>query len=336
MRLPRLLIVSLCLGLFGLSLFAPLPVAHAQGQVSPYTVTVPVKDTSDAQRDDAFGTALSQVMARVAGGQDLRTKAGYADALKAAPGMVQQYHYQRGTPAQGGISLQVIFDQGAVQRAVSQMGVASNAATKPPVLLLVRDEDGSVLTRDALAALAQTAATRGYSVVLADPSKVTDTPTVTNADPEQLVTLARQYKTGLILLGQLRSNNADWNLVSGGPQQRWSNTAADNGALLTDAGNALADRLGKQLNVIGAGNIDGKIWVSDVRSAMDYANLLGVLRADPMLHQVATLSAQGDGMLLSVKAGLPMTALAVSLTAGGRLLQGEAHSGADISLRWVH
>ncbi|WP_266157699.1 DUF2066 domain-containing protein [Dyella silvatica] len=336
MRLPRLLIVSLCLGLLGLGFFAAPRVGHAQGQVSPYTVIVPVKDTSEAQRDEAFGVALSQVMVRVAGGQDLRSKAGYADALKNAPGMVQQYHYQRGSPAQGGINLQVIFDQGAVQRAVSQMGVASNSASKPPVLLLVRDQDGSVLTRDALGALAQTAATRGYSVVLADPSKVADTPTVSNADPEELVTLARQYKTGLILLGQLRSNTADWNLVSGGPQQRWTSNAADNMALLSDAGNALADRLGKQLNVIGAGNIDGKVWVSDVRSAMDYANLLAALRADPMVHQVVTLSAQGDGMLLGVKAGLPMTSLAANLTADGRLLQADAHSGADISLRWVH
>lgn len=336
MRLSRLLIVSLCLGLLGLGFFAVPQAVRAQGQVSPYTVIVPVKDTSEAQRDEAFGVALGQVMVRVAGGQDLRSKAGYADALKDAPGMVQQYHYQRDAPAQGGISLQVVFDQGAVQRAVAQMGVAGNSATKPPVLLLVRDQDGSVLTRDALGALAQTAATRGYSVVLADPSKVTDTPTVANADPEELVTLARQYKTGLILLGQLRSNTADWNLVSGGPQQRWTSNAADNTTLLSDAGNALADRLGKQLNVIGAGNIDGKVWVSDVRSAMDYANLLATLRADPMVHQVVTLSVQGDGMLLGVKAGLPMTSLAVNLTADGRLLQADAHSGADISLRWVH
>lgn len=327
MRISRLLIVGLLLALL-------LPAAHAQGQVSPYTVTVPVNDTSEAQRDEAFGVALSQVLARTAGGQDLRSKPGYADALKGAPGIVQQYQYQRGT-AGAGMSLQVTFDQGAVQRAIAQMGVAGTAG-KPPVLLLVRDEDGSVLTKDALAPLAQTMVSRGYNAVLADPGKTAETPTVASADPEQMFNLARQYKTGLVLLGQLHGDSADWNLVSGGPQQRWSGTGTSATALFTDAGNALADRLGKQLNVIGSGNIDGKLWVSGVNSAMDYANLLATLRADPMVRQVVTLSAQGDGMMLGMKTGLPLNALANNLAAGGRLLQADAHTGADASLRWVH
>jgi hypothetical protein len=330
MRLTRLLFVGLLLAL--LLPAVNITAAHAQGQVSPYTVTVPVTDTSEAQRDGAFGAALSQVLARTAGGQDLRSKPGYADVLKSAGGIVQQYQYQR---AGGGLALQVSFDQAAVQRAIAQMGVAGTAG-KPPVLLLVRDEDGSVLTKDALAPLSQAVAARGFSVVLADPVKAGEGPSVAAAEPEQILALVKQYKTGLVLLGQLRGNDADWNLVSGGPQQRWSSTAANSAALFTDAGNALADRLGKQLNVIGAGNVDGKLWVSGIASAMDYANLLGLLRADPSVRQVVTLSAQGDGMMLGVKSNLPLGMLASSLAAGGRLLEGDAHPGADASLRWVH
>jgi len=325
MRLSRLLFVGLLLALL-------IPAAHAQGQVSPYTVTVPVTDTSEAKRDEAFSVALSQVLARTAGGQDLRGKPGYDDALKAAPGIVQQYQYQR---ASGGLALQVSFDQGAVQRAVSQMGVAGTSG-KPPVLLLVRDSGGNVMDKDALAPLSQAVAQRGFNVVLADPGKTTDGPSVATADPEQIFALSRQYKTGLVLLGQLRNDGADWNLVSGGPQQKWSSSGPLNQQTLIDAGNALSDRLGKQLNVIGSGNVDGKLWVSGVVSAQDYANLLATLRADPMVRQVVTLSAQGDGMLFAVKTGLPLNVMAGSLTAGGRLLEGDAHSGADASLRWVH
>jgi hypothetical protein len=69
---------------------------------------------------------------------------------------------------------------------------------------------------------------------------------------------------------------------------------------------------------------------------MDYANLLAFLRADPNVRQVTTLSAQGDGLLLSVKASLPMDALANSFAASGRVLRGDSHSDADASLRWVH
>lgn len=326
MRLSRLLLVCLVLG------FAPLLSVHAQGQVSPYTVVVPVADTSDAARNNAFSDALAQVLARTSGGQDLSSKPGYPDALKNASGIVKQFQYQR---AASGMTLQVSFDEAAVQRTVSQLGVSS-AGPRPPVLLVVRDEDGSVLTREALATLTQSVAARGYSTVLADPAKTGDTPNLTTAEPDQVAALARQYKTGLILLGQLHGTSADWVLVSGGPQQRWTNNGANAAALLADAGNGLADRLGKQMNVIGSAAVDGKLWVSQVNSAADYANLLATLRADPSVRQVTTLSAQGDGMLFAVKASLPMDVLAANLAAGGRLLRGDAHSDADASLRWVH
>lgn len=326
MRLSRLLLVCLMLG------FAPLLPVHAQGQVSPYTVVVSVADTSDGARNNAFGDALAQVLARTAAGQDLSSKPGYADALKGASGIVQQYQYQRATT---GLSLQVTFDQAAVQRLVTQLGVAA-AGPRPPVLLVVRDEDGSVLTRDALAPMAQALTARGYSAVLADPAKVGDSPSLSSAEPDQIGALARQYKTGLILLGQVHGTGADWALVSGGPSQRWSTNGANVGAALAEAGNSLADRLGKQLNVIGSATVDGKLWVSQVNSAVDYANLLAALRADPTIRQVSMLSAQGDGMLLAVKASLPMDTLAANLAAGGRLLRGDTHTGADASLRWVH
>ena len=151
MRLPRLLLAAL-LGLTALAL-------HAQSQVpaSPYAVVVPVTDTSEAQRDQAFGTALGQVLERVAGGQDLRDKPGYDDALKGAPGLVQQFQYQR---AGTGIVLQVNFDPGAVRQLITQLGVPA-AGVKPPVLVLVHGSDGSLLGKDALAALARAAGARG-------------------------------------------------------------------------------------------------------------------------------------------------------------------------------
>ena len=325
MRLSRLLLLCLVLGL------APLLSAHAQGQVSPYTVVVSVADTSDGARNAAFGDALAQVLARTSGGQDLSSKPGYADVLKGASGIVQQFQYQR---AATGMALQVTFDQSAVQRAVSQMGVAASGS-RPPVLLLVRDEDGSVMTHDALAPLAQAVTAKGYGTVLADPGQTSESLSLTSSAPDQVAAVARQYKTGLILLGQVHGNSADWMLVSGGPQQKWNSQGASTAAILTDAGNALADRLGKQLNVIGSASVDGKLWVSQVNSAMDYANLVAVLRADPNVRQVTTLSAQGDGMLFAVKSGLPMDALANSLAAGGRVLRGDVHTDADASLRWV-
>ncbi|UGB38613.1 DUF2066 domain-containing protein [Frateuria soli] len=329
MRLSRLFFAFLLLGFLAPAAWAQVP-ASVPG--SPYAVVVPVADTSEAQRDEAFATALAQVLERVAGGQDLRSKPGYDDALKGAPGLVQQFQYQR---AGSGIVLQVNFDPGAVRRLIAQIGVPA-AGVKPPVLVLVHGSDGSLLGQDALGALAQAAAARGYQLAYPDPSHVPEAAAVANADPTALAMITQRYHTGLILVGNLKGGSADWTLVSGGKPLPWSDQALSTDALLTDAANGLADRLGKQLNVIGAGISSGTLWVSKVDSAQAYANLLAMLRADPSVREVNTLAADNDGFLLGIKSSTPTTALAASLAAGGRVIQGSPHAGADASLQWLH
>ncbi|NUO73455.1 MAG: DUF2066 domain-containing protein [Frateuria sp.] len=327
MRLHRLLLAVLLLG------FAAIPL-HAQtaAPASPYAVVVPVTDTSEAQRDQAFGTALGQVLERVAGGQDLRDKPGYDEALKGAPGLVQQFQYQR---AGTGIVLQVNFDPGAVRRLVTQLGVAA-AGVKPPVLALVRGSDGSMLGKDSLGGLAQAAAAHGYTLAYPDPARPPDAKALAGADPAALAQVTQRYRTGLILVGNLKGGSAEWTLVSGGKPQSWSDQAVSEGTLLADAGNTLAEHLGKQLNVIGASVSNGKLWVGKVDSAQAYANLLAMLRADPSVREVSTLGADNGGFLFAVRSSVPTAALATSLAAGGRVMQAAPHAGADASLQWLH
>ena len=332
MRLSRLLIVTLLLGFVtGLPSIA---LSQALPPSSPYTVVVPVTDVSDAQRAQAFSTALGQVLARVSGGEDLTGKPGYGDALQNAAGIVKNFQYQRGDGNPPTLTLAITFDQGAVQRLITQFG-ATTAGVKPPVLLVVRGADGKVLGKDDLGALADAVGKRGYPVSFADPTQLPDLDKLGSADPAAMSAISRLYHTGLVLLGDLHGNSADWTLVSGGQAQHWSGQGSGND-LLADGGNSATGRLGQALNVIGSATVDGKLWVSGLHSAMDYANLLSLLRSDPSVQKVATLGAQDDGLLLSVKAGMPLDGLAANLTAGGRLIQGEAHDGADVSLRWLH
>ncbi|HEY8586318.1 MAG TPA: DUF2066 domain-containing protein [Rhodanobacter sp.] len=327
MRLSRLLITAVLL------FAAALPSVRAQVASSPYTVVVPVVDTSDAQRDQAFAVALGQVLTRVAGGQDLRSNAGYGDAMANASAIVQKFQYQRATT---GLVLEVAFEPGAVRRLVSQLGVRS-AGIKPPVLLLVQGRDGNLLDAAGLASLAAAADARGTNVLYPDADSFPDLTKVAAADPAALAQINRQYRTGLVLLGTLRPGGADWTLVSGGQAQRWSGQGATTDALLGAAGTQLVDRLGKQLNVIGAGPSQGKLWISGLDSALDYAGLMAALGNDPSVQQVVTVQAQDNAVMLSVKASVPISALAANLAAGGRLLvQGEAHPGADANLRWLH
>lgn len=315
--------------LLGLALLQPL---RAQG-VSPYSVTVPVTDTSDAQRSDAFASALSQVLVRVAGGQDLRGKPGYDDALKNAAALVLHFQYAR---AAAGMNLSVDFEPGAVRHLVTQLGVVDSVGGKPPVLLMVRGSDGQLLDKGALASLAAAAGARGYDVAYVDAANAPDPAKVDAADPATLAAINQQYHTGLVLLGTLHNGGADWTLVSGGKAQRWNDKAATEDTLMANAGSGMVDRIGKQLNVIGSTVNDERLWVSDLDSAMDYANLLNLLRNDPSVRSVATLGAADDGMLFEVKSVMPVDALAANLAASGRLIRGEAHPDTDASLRWLH
>ena len=326
MRQSRLLILFLLLG------FVALPPLHAQTSGSPYSVTVPVTDTSDAQRDQAFGTALAQVMTRVAGGQDLRSNPGYAAALGGAGSLVQKFQYQK---AATGLVLDVDFAPASVRRLVAKLGVAS-AGIKPPVLLLVQHPDGSAVDETELASLATSAAARGTTVVYPAAGSELDPAKVAAADPAALAAINQRYHTGLVLLGKLQEGSAHWTLISGGQAQHWSNQGATEDAMLAAAGNDLVDRLGKQLNVIGSVASEGKLWVGGLDSAADYASLLATLSADPSVQQVITVGAQNDGVLLDVKASVPMSALAANLAASGHLLlQGQPHDGADANLRWL-
>lgn len=98
------------------------PAALAQAGV--YAATVPVAGTSDAQRDAAIGSALTQVLQQVAPG----FKASPA-VLAKAPGYVRNFHYKRAASGNG-LELQVEFDPGAVQRLVgSQAGGATSGGS---------------------------------------------------------------------------------------------------------------------------------------------------------------------------------------------------------------
>jgi hypothetical protein len=92
---------------------------------NPYSTTVPVAGTSDAQRDAAISAALADVLQRVSPGV-----AAPPDVLAQASGYVRAYHYRRA--ASGGLELQVDFDPGAVGRMVAQAANPGGALAGQP------------------------------------------------------------------------------------------------------------------------------------------------------------------------------------------------------------
>jgi hypothetical protein len=97
---------------------SPAAAAPAVTQASPFSATVPVAGTSDAQRSAAIAAALTQVLQQVSPGF-----APAPDMLSNASGYVRDYHYRRAASG-AGLELQVDFDPGAVGRLVAQGGGA--------------------------------------------------------------------------------------------------------------------------------------------------------------------------------------------------------------------
>jgi len=88
-----------------------------------YSATVPVADTSDAARDTALSTALTQVLQRLA-----PQAVPSADVLGQAPGLVRNYKYQRAASGNG-LQLDVDFDPGSIRHLLQQLD--ATAATAP-------------------------------------------------------------------------------------------------------------------------------------------------------------------------------------------------------------
>ena len=162
----------------------------AVAQTSIYTVTVPVADTSAAVRDQAFATGLTQVLARASNGADPRGKPGFADAMKQPGGLVQQYQYARTGGANGApLSLDIVFDPGAIRRVLA-VGDAAVAAPKAPVLVIAHDDSGKLLGQQDLLPLAQMADTRGYQTVLPKPDSTLDANAIAGGDAGAIATVA--------------------------------------------------------------------------------------------------------------------------------------------------
>jgi len=106
---------------------APAPTPAGDPAANSYSATVPVAGTSDAQRNTAIASALTQVLQQVSPGF-----AASPDALAQASGYVRDFRYKRAA-AGGGLELQVDFDPGAVSRLVAaNQGAAANAGGATP------------------------------------------------------------------------------------------------------------------------------------------------------------------------------------------------------------
>jgi hypothetical protein len=101
---------------------------------------------------------------------------------------------------------------------------------------------------------------------------------------------------------------------------------------------SLQNQLSAAVNTTGVGptSVTGRLWVSNLNSAMDLARLLAAVRADNDVKLVEPIGAEGDGIMLQVDTRAPLSNVVASLVAGGTLhAAAVAHPGADASASWA-
>lgn len=324
----RSLLISFALACAAVLAQAP----RASAQDGQFSATVPVVDTSEAQRDHAFAVALGSVLARVAG-HDVSAQPGYGDTLGRAASMVQQYRYQRaGAGASQPFQLLVSFDPAAVRRAAGTLGAVTWEGPDAPVLLLVQAADGHLLDSDALAPLAQAVSGSGLKLAYPD-ANAPDPAQVGSGDPEALAAIVRQYHTGMVLTGSVQPGST-WTLQAAGHTQSWQ-PGASGDAQLAAVGDDLVRRLSQQLASTAGSGGERTVWISGIASAVDFTHVLAVLGNQQGVRAVQPLSAEGDGVLLKLTTSVPPSGVLDALTAAGTMLPAPAHAGAESALRWL-
>ncbi len=325
---------------FSVWLVLPLLIFQAPAQavtVRPandlYRTVVSVASAGAKARDQAFTQALYVVLARLSNQTPADLRALAAE-LPPPSTLVKGYRYLGGVDQH--YRLWVRFDASAVSGLARALGLSIWPGPRPPVLAIIR-VNGQPLRRAAAAALKSAGAARGLQFVL--PGSVTPDPgALIQGDPQALGILAKDYRTGLALIGTVQSGQATWTLVIGGQVATWQGQGTTATGVIQAGAIQAANQLLQRFAVtpgMGAVGVTGSLWISGLRSAVDFARLMSLLRSDPRILTVQPQQAQADGLQLSLGLDAPLTVITDDLAASGHLLIAPAHPGSELALRWV-
>lgn len=275
---------------------------------SLYEVQVPVADQSAAERARALEQALREVAVRVSGMRQAAQGALAADSVQ--PGrVVQQYGYLS-TPE--GLKLQVRFEPGATEQLLRQQGLPIWAGERPTTLVWLALQDGAdrrLLGTDdpgvAGRALRQRAEERAVPLIL-PLLDLEDQSRVRFADVwggffDSVRAASQRYGADAVLVGRLERQHggwlARWTLFNHGETRQWNQNLDDLEAAAALGVDGLADALAARYTEQFGGSVDANrvgVWVEDVRTLEDYAQLSRFLRSRESVRDARLVLVNGD------------------------------------------
>jgi hypothetical protein len=290
----------------------------AAAAASLFEAEVVVSSQSPAERSSAFQAALTEVLVRVAGRNNVLDTEP-ARALLADPGkLVQQYRYFTRPDSQPPVlRLWVRFDEASIRQGLQQQGVSYWGQERPDTLVwlavedrgrryvVAADDDTEVRRQVELAARQ-----RGVPIVfplmdLEDQSQARFSD-IWGGFFDNVLLASERYRPQAVLIGRLNRSasggwSSRWNLQVGGEPRAWTDSRSDLAQLSQQGIDTTADILAAQFAVAGGtgGSSNNRVTIEirGVDSLADYARIDAYLKtltsvADLQLTQVSDSTLQ--------------------------------------------
>lgn len=331
-------------------------------EVAIYNGSASIASQSDADRDSGLRAAFLQALIKASGDAGIAQDPSLPGVIANAPAMASHYTYsesvQPSASGEAGLALQIEaqFDAAGVENALRALGRPLWGRERPTALVwLVIDNNGnkqiaSAFQQSALGALTATAQRRGLPIQLprmdgTDLNRI-DPVTLWEAPPATIIGASQRYNARLILVARLQKVGDRWTarytLIDGLAFESWEAGAPATADLLAGAINGAVDRLSNRYAIdIGESALGPvTLWVEDVRSAADFAVVVGYLGKLATVTDVAPLAAEPGRLQLSMQLNAGLQRFRQTLSNDGVLAVESAAGSADaptpIVLRLAH
>jgi hypothetical protein len=314
----------------------------AQPTIDLYTVTVPIKDRSEATRNDNFKHALIQVLTKLTGNRKTSAQAIAQAKLTHIERFVDEFKYQT-LPNSEQQLLTIQFDSRAIDDLAQNLGLSLWSSTRPTLLtwIVLNNQEGQTLINEETSpaeadTLKSQAQVRGIPLLL-PLSDIEDLSTLKAADlltnaKEPLTKIAERYHVKTILVGiasmdvtsaQSTSWTTQWHLYLNGEITTQRNTSLPLKDMLADgidrAADAIAARFSRAMSRNPLGTKSGseiiEIKIIDVPTLKDYAQVNDYLQSLDIISNLQVLRLQPGQVTfrLSIRGGKAAFDQAVAL-----------------------
>lgn len=336
--MKRIILIGLLFGVLN-------ALAAAQGL---YTAEVEVADESVEARAGSISKAFEQVLIQATGDRQIASREGIKGLIAKAPDYVQQFKYRQQAAADANAPeqrlIQVQFDKGMVDRALSEASINVWTGSRPKVLVwLAQDQAGTpgLVTAEAnpelVSAIQQTATNRAQPLQL-PLMDLSDLAQLTAADlwagkADVIQAASARYPHQLILVGRIRSKgkgySVDWLLL--GPEGKESFQSQND-----DLANALAEGIHKTADFAAQNQVSHstmeaagvvELRIQGVRDAAVYAQLISLLQQQDQLSELMLTRASGTELDFKAKYLGSLDSIRNTLVATGLLSSGGEGQG---------